>query len=533
MNKTFLRFATLMFTFLTLAFSVTSCDKPDEDPVDPENPENPENPEKPAECVFQLNETTVEMTAEGGKAKVTYTLENPVEGQTIAIEENADWISDFNTDTANEINFIVSANKTFDTRKAEIKVTYNQIEQHFNVSQAASQSSGDPSFELSVSDVTKRFATINVLPKDKKMDYITFIIPKDTLDLYPSTDAEIFSFDMNRFKAASELYEMELTDFLLQMSSSGDIMNSRLQGLMPSIDYYLYAYGLDIFTQERLTEVCKVEFRTKDVNMIEAEFDIKTSVDQYTASVQVTPKNYSGWCYADSFTGIPEDATYDEIFEAVQANWAHIIGLYDSFGVSPEDMCQEVAFKEKYDKTSELKANTLYYVIAFALDDEGLLCSNITYQSFHTEEATMSENVITIDISEIGSTTAVANFRTTNDDPYVQIARPKREFQGFGSDEEIMDYLLKTWYMETKHGDYERHLEMMEPDTEYLAVAFGYAGYTYNTELFKKGFKTLPAGKATEAPSEMCRLDVRRYAIEENDYFNERGTKLMVPFFVK
>lgn len=93
-----------------VAFCTVSCQ---EDPIT-----------GPAE--FGIVDTIVEVPAEGGEFSATYFLENPVLGEEVLPTCSDSWVSGFNTLTAYEITFTVSANMTEgEPREAVVNVEYN------------------------------------------------------------------------------------------------------------------------------------------------------------------------------------------------------------------------------------------------------------------------------------------------------------------------------------------------------------------------------------------------------------------------
>ena len=83
------------------AFALVAC-----------NPDTPE-PEPVVEApVVTLDKQSVEVSAEGGEFTVNYTIENAVEGVTLAVTEDVEWISDVEV-AESAISFAVAANDKF------------------------------------------------------------------------------------------------------------------------------------------------------------------------------------------------------------------------------------------------------------------------------------------------------------------------------------------------------------------------------------------------------------------------------------
>lgn len=84
--------------------------------------------------VIVLSENSMEFAPEGGDCRITYTIENPVEGVEIAVSENADWISDA-VALDGEFYCYVAANETSAMREATITFTYGDVTKEFTVKQ--------------------------------------------------------------------------------------------------------------------------------------------------------------------------------------------------------------------------------------------------------------------------------------------------------------------------------------------------------------------------------------------------------------
>ncbi|MGM9742073.1 MAG: BACON domain-containing protein [Candidatus Cryptobacteroides sp.] len=78
---------------------------------------------KPANPQFELIETSLSIPATGGNAELEYTLTDPVEGASVNAESSTEWIHSFSY-TDGKVLFVADANETYETRTADINVTY-------------------------------------------------------------------------------------------------------------------------------------------------------------------------------------------------------------------------------------------------------------------------------------------------------------------------------------------------------------------------------------------------------------------------
>lgn len=126
-----------VFLMSVLAFLLVSCSKD----------------EKMAEPVLVIDQESVDVPSTGGTASVTYSLENPVEGERFSISADDEWVGQFNQDEEGVISFEVGQNTGQEARETAVVVKYAGITAGFTVRQnAAGQDS--PVFVLEKTEVT-------------------------------------------------------------------------------------------------------------------------------------------------------------------------------------------------------------------------------------------------------------------------------------------------------------------------------------------------------------------------------------------
>lgn len=143
--------------------------------------------------------------------------------------------------------------------------------------------------------------------------------------------------------------------------------------------------------------------------------------------------------------------------------------------------------------------STDYTIVAFAISDEAVVCSDPVSIEVSSEALEPSDNQLTISVTDIGSRTATLNVSATNDDPYGIYIVPSEEIAGYGSDSEIMDYLLYYYAPIDARGDFSEPVSGLDPETEYAVCAFGQVSGYSTTDLFRTDFTTTEAvvGDAT------------------------------------
>ena len=142
---------------LTLLLGCTS-DKP----VPPAPQEEPQ---------LTLENTKLEVTADGGTFSVAYELLNPIEGAELKVSSEQDWVYNIDTSIEGVISFEVDASFEEAERKCRLEVTYPQI--YPNPTITVLQAGGKKhAIELHLTSAAATTITMDVIPQDKNMPYV-------------------------------------------------------------------------------------------------------------------------------------------------------------------------------------------------------------------------------------------------------------------------------------------------------------------------------------------------------------------------
>ena len=116
-----------------------------------------------------------------------YTLENPIDSLKVVAESEAGWLGRFE-DNGSEIMFFVDPNEEASSRSAEVTAVYGDIVQTFTVNQDGAVGP----FQFNVKEIGYDHITYDVIPEDKEMTYISYVIHSDYAGWDPDdTDAYI------------------------------------------------------------------------------------------------------------------------------------------------------------------------------------------------------------------------------------------------------------------------------------------------------------------------------------------------------
>ena len=463
-------------------------------------PEKPQEDQTPAAPVIQLAMSEVSLASDGTAVNVAYMIENPVDGQKISVSNDAEWLT-VSTAKARMLTFSAGLNETGAVRETQVVVSYEGAE---DVTVDVSQDFFVNPLTITISDVTATGVVFSVDTTDPEMTWIPMVTYKESFEWFESAD-ELFKNDLEYFDYLADIQDMTRSQFLEMMTAVGSLKDIKLDGLDPSTDFVLYAYGITL-EGRRTTDIVSMPFRTEDPYEGDITFTFEVEENDYILNYSIYP----------SHTGVPYYygvATKDEVEiwkskysnnlrQAIQTEVidAEINELLDlQFIKGPED------YYAIYNESNvvdwgyyELKAATTYVLYAVKWDQKCVLTGPVSTYEHTSQSVGASGNQITLQVSNITQSSADAVATVTNDDPYVVMPVRTSEVANM-TDEEIFVYVTDKYdYIVSEYtytGDHSKTYSRMRPDTEYTMLAFGYkAGTMTTSEMDKVNFKTLPAG---------------------------------------
>lgn len=276
-----------------------------------------------------------------------YTLENAVEGTTIAVEpvEAVDWISDIDVAVAGKITLTVAKNETEESRKAELNVAYPGLDGE--VSFAVVQEPAEPQpapFEITVKDVQTSSITFDIIPLDKEMDYIFFVSPAEYVAQFPEDD-DLFNDDMVYFESEGIALET--------VAMTGDQIDYVKSPVMPATAFTVYAYGIDLEAGTRLTDIVRVDVTSGDIETIDVDFNVDLKVSGAAVTLTVDPGSYSGWYYANILEGL--DPEQVDMLTTCYQFYLNDIALYIGMGMDPETILLVSGYQGVFTDTFNLE----------------------------------------------------------------------------------------------------------------------------------------------------------------------------------
>lgn len=460
--------------------------------------------EKTVTPSLKLSQTEIPVPAAGGLVSLDYTLENAVEGTTVTVKpvEAVDWISDIDVAVLGKISLTVAENETEDSRDAEFTVSYPGIQEDLSFKVVQQPADPQPApFEITVKSVATSSITLDVIPLDKEMDYILFVSPTEYVAGFPEDD-DLFNDDMAYFESEGIALE--------SIVCKGDLVDHVESPVLPATAFTVYAYGIDIETKTRLTDIVREETKTNEIETIDVDFKVDLNVNGAAATLTVDPGTYSGWYYVNILEGL--DPEQVNMLTACYQLYLNDIALYLGMGMDPETILMVSGYQGEFSDTFNLEPEKKYTAVVFALDETPQLCSEPYYEVFNTEKVEPSDNIITMETTDVTAHTATLNITTTNDDSYVWVQTDPVSFEGY-TDEEILQMIIDYYPIYNVYtGNRTEKLSGLNADTDYMILAFGYSGGTVTTPLFKHIFTT-PEEVTSDVAFEV-KYD-KWYAIEE------------------
>ncbi len=146
-------------------------------------------------------------------------------------------------------------------------------------------------FEVSVADVTRTSAFINVTPSDLEADYFTVVYNAFSVEQC-ATDAELVAKIYAEIGTYAETQEQSFVEYMAEHVKSGKLENHEVGGLTQATNYYLLVFGVDSANDYAASTAVKMlKFKTAETQQSTCTFDIKASVHLTTAALSVTPSD--------------------------------------------------------------------------------------------------------------------------------------------------------------------------------------------------------------------------------------------------
>ena len=464
---------------------------------------------------------SLEAQPEGDTFRVNYSIANPVEGMSLEVACNAEWVT-VDVVTASFFDITVAKNDSGAERTTKLTLGYGNDNKSLNISQKA----WEAPLAVKVENVGATSVTFSVTALDEETTWIGQIVDKVWFDQMDEED--IFNEDMRYYYAMAEENGVALEEYLATILSKGSHSNLRMAGLDPEWEYVVYVYGMNT-AGEKTTSIYSEAFTTTapyEGNDVTFDFDI--TVNRAIAHIEITPSHEGVAYYNNLITYEDFESLYGKDINA--AADAVIADVIEDYAYWDYTLAETFEYNTDYLATAyefEGMANTKYVAFAFKWNEKCERLSEVSFAEFEIGEIPMSENKLSMEISDITQSTFYVKIATTNNDPYAIFAIPASEISKLRTDDQIFDYILTKYgtsflYNYIFEGDIEGTFSGLEADTEYAVLLFGYEAGTLTTKITRQNITTLKAGAVDACVYDIQITDIddreARVTIDPSDY---------------
>ncbi len=368
-------------------------------------------------------------------------------------------------------------------------------------------------FTFNFTEITATSITFDIDASDDEMRYLVMCVEKAYGDQFADDEA-LYQDDIAYFNMHLDYGYENLETVISEYTNVGDATSLVMPGMDPETEYMFYAYGLEL-DGTRTSAIHREYVSTTAIEKTDVTFEIDTYVDGCNIDVVVTPSDNNVLYYFDGIEKASVDIDFGgDIAAAAQYFIDYNVQMGSYYGMTSEEVILEIASQGPDQYIFECAPNTEFIIFAMAVGTDGTVISDVASKNVVTGDIVPSDNVITLNVDATTSTTVTVSTTTTSEDPYFLGIEPAYKFEGMTDDEiietviyEYGDYI--SWA--TESGDVNGLvLEMLEPNTEYLLMAFGVQGVNPTTSLVKQLVKTVEGNSPY-----LCEFDITVDGISE------------------
>lgn len=464
---------------------------------------------------------SLEAQPEGETFRVNYSITSPVEGMSLEVKCNAEWVT-VDIVTASFFDITVAKNDSGAERTTKLTLGYGNDNKSLSVSQKA----WEAPLAVKVEKVDATSVTFSVTALDEETTWIGQIVDKVWFDQMDEED--IFNEDMRYYYAMAEENGVALEEYLATILSKGSHSNLRMSGLDPEWEYVVYIYGMNT-AGEKTTSIYSESFTTTaPYTGNDVTFDFNITVNRAIAHIEIMPSHEGVAYYNNLITYEDFETLYGKDINA--AADAVIADVIEDYAYWDYTLAETFEYNTDYLATAyefEGMANTKYVAFAFKWNEKCERLSEVSFAEFEIGEIPMSENELSMEISDITQSTFYVKIATTNNDPYAIFAIPASEISKLRTDDQIFDYILTKYgtsflYNYIFEGNIEGAFSGLEADTEYAVLLFGYEAGTLTTKITRQNITTLKAGAVDACVYDIQITDIddreARVTIDPSDY---------------
>lgn len=456
-----------------------------------------QNEDKKGNTTFTLEETEVNATAEGMDVEINYTITKPQSGAVVLTECKDNWIKNLSTATYGMIKFTVEPNFKKEARETKIKVSYTAVEGSFEIV-VKQEASDREKFSFDILSKEPTALSIEVSPADTNTAYICRTYTKAHMDAFGLIyDEGIINYDLDAIEDEAYAASQTLLNYLQNIAYTGKAIVDFTE-LVPDTEYVVYCYHINLSNAQATDwEVYTETIRTAKTQNIDENITMSFEVQGANVKQTVTTKHEDTYYYTECWSlndfkaYFGSSTTPEQIFPR---RWNEQVTMKRDMGYQPHTIIEELCHQGTQTISYEsLKANTSYVFYVFAVDPEtAFTATEIVTETVSTLSPNESGMTITISVKNIYPTTADV-YWTASDEKgkFARSVFTKADFNALGAnDDEKLATILANYDFYQAVGYTDMNLTGLQPNTEYVAFAYGLDGNTPNTRIFTTEFKT-------------------------------------------
>lgn len=454
----------------------------------------------------------VEVSEEGGRYEVGYSIKNPINGVEPKVRSDAEWIVDIDTSKGGVVSFRVLVNDEAEAREASVELLYpsQEITPTFVVRQAAMS---EIKIDIAISDMQYSECTAQITPVRDDMPFIVMMAEKSYfsgLGIYNVTT--LIDADINYFNSLSGEGQ-SLEEFLTKSNfATMGKQTKRWQDLSPAKEYVIYAYGIDVEEDNynRITPVYHEIIPIRLPERVEQSFDVKIEAVGPEVTFEVAPKDWDGY-YMVQLVEDSEAAYVEQgmIFSqeaecAVAEAFFYVADyLYYFEEKSAEEIMQSLGYRGELTFAKTLNANHRYMALIYAIASEDggvpMMVSHPTIAYFSTGTVERSDMTFEVTFNNVRPRSVdVVIEPSKSDETYTAVMMYKSSLPD-GDKQEQLQYIMEKYAPLELVGTYEEHINQLPPSTEFIIAVYGFYAGAATTDLFVYSFTTAVDGKGDNA----------------------------------
>ena len=461
---------------------------------------------------IEIYDTTLEAKPEGEELRLNYSIVAPVEGLSVEVKCDADWVSNIRT-TDNFVLFDVLKNSSGEERSTTLKLCYGDDSKSLILTQK-------PFLEplsLKIEKIDATSVTIAVTALDEETTWIGQIVGREWFEAY--NEEQIFNEDYAYYSSMASEADMELSAYLETILSRGSHSGIRMAGLDVESEYVVYIYGMNRVGEKTTSLYYEAFTTTPPYEGNDVTFDINIELNRALANISIQP-SHEGVAYYHNITtrehfeqcGGDMNALVKDVVATALDNylyWEYTEEEFFNYNTSYSAEVYEF----------EGMANTEYVVFAFKWDEAFEPLSEVSYEWFKVDDIPPSDNKLAMTITNITQTTFDIEVTTTNNDPYTIFAVPTLEISKLTTDAQILKYIINNYgaaelEVNRCEGPVKGTFSGLEQNTEYLVLLFGYEAGVSTTSMVREKIHTAVAGDV-----EACQYSVEVTEIGDREAY--------------